>query len=821
MNNKGIQLVLLIALLQIYPLSVFSQTTKISGKVYDATTNEPLPYVSIVFKGTKTGVVTDENGNYKIDTYYATDTLVASFIGYKKLSKPVKKDKTQVIDFALQPETENLQEVVFVASAEDPAMPIWRNIIRFKDVNNREKLESYQYEVYNKIEFDLNNISEKFINKKLLKPIKFIFNNIDTLAGKSYLPVFITEAISDFYFRKSPKAHKEFIRATKVSGIENNSVSQFLGDMYQNINIYDNFVSVFGKNFVSPIHDRGTIYYKYFLLDSAFIGHNWCYKIRFVPKRKQEPTFIGSFWVNDTTYAIRKIECGIAEDANINFIKYFEFEQEYTEVQKEVWMLSRDYLLVDFKLAEKQMGFYGRKTTSYKFHVVNQPKEDVFYSGPNNVIVADDADKKTDVYWETARHDTLSESEKEIYEMMDTIQEIPQVKNFVNVISMLISGYKVWGYVEWGPYFSSYSFNPLEGPRVRIGGRTSNKFSKRFELNGYTAYGFKDERFKYGAGFRYMINKNPRQLLQFNYKHDVEQLGLSANAFRQDNLLAAVFRRNQADKLSFVDEYKIRYEYEPFVGLNTQLHYRNRTITPQGRTTYQKQISDNQMYHIPNVNISEFTYYIRWAKDERYISGEFDRVSMGTKKPVFDLQYSYGIKGFLGGDYEYHKIVVSALDWINVGTMGWFKYKIEGGKFFGTLPYPVLEIHRGNETYYYDEYSFNTMNFLEFASDQYLSAWATHHFDGFFLNHIPLLRRLKWREVAGIKAVWGSMSEKNQREIILPDYMYTLKYPFIEGSLGIENIFKVFRIDLVWRFNYLDHPNVPRIGIRGKFDVSF
>ncbi|MFZ5554884.1 MAG: DUF5686 family protein [Bacteroidota bacterium] len=800
----------------------FAQTTKVTGKAIDKETKEALIYVHITFTGTKVGTVTDMDGNFTLESYYAGDSITATAVGYRTMTKKIKKDKVQEVIFEMVPADEELEEFVFTASKEDPAIAIFKNIIKYKDVNNREKLAAYQYEVYNKVEFDLNNLDEKFMNRKILKPVNFIFQNMDSTDEKPYLPVFMTESMSDFYFRKNPRTHKEFIKATKVSGIENESISQFLGDMYQNINVYDNMVNVFSRQFVSPISDRGMLYYEYYLLDSAFMGNDWCYKIRFVPKRKSEPTFVGQFWVNDTTYAIRKFEAGISETANINFIEYFEFMQEFKQVENEVWMLSNDYLLVDFNLTDKQMGMYGRKTTSYRQHVINKPKDDEFYAGANNIIVADDAEEKDNTYWDTVRHDTLSENEKAIYYMMDTIQNIPQVKSFVEVVGMLISGYKVFGKVEWGPYFSTYSFNRIEGSRFRFGGRTSNEFSRKIEFNGYCAYGVKDDRFKYGGGFRAKISKKPRQIIGANYKYDIEQLGLSSNSFKPDNFMASVFRRNVANKLTMAEEYRVWYDYEFFQGLNNQLQFRRRTLEPLGETVYLQHAGNNDYVQIDDVTATEFTYYLRYAKDEKFVSGEFDRISLGTSKPVFDVQYSLGIKDFLGSDYGYHKTVASITQWVPVGTLGWFRYRLEGGKFWGRVPYQFLEIHRGNETYYFDEYSFNTMNYLEFVSDQYASVWFTHHFDGFFLNHIPLLRRLKFREVAGIKAIWGTINDQNRNEIQFPSYLSAFgPYPFMEMHVGLENILKVLQVDIVWRMTYLDKPDVAPFGIRAKFDVDF
>jgi hypothetical protein len=402
------------------------------------------------------------------------------------------------------------------------------------------------------------------MNRKVLKPVNFIFKNLDSANGKPYLPILLTESISDYFYRKNPKTTKEHIKATKISGVENESISQVMGDMYQNINIYDNFINIFSRNFVSPVSDRGWFYYKYTITDTILIENKWCFRMDYEPRRKQEPTFSGHFWVNDTTYAITSVKAAVADDANINFIQYFEFEQDFIQLEKEVWMTSRDYLMIDFKIMEsdKQMGMYGRKTTSYKNHIVNKPRDNNFYSGPENIIVAENANDKSDSFWVQARHDTLSKNEMMIETMIDTLKNVPQVKSFVEVISMLVSGYKVFGPLEWGPIFSTYSYNRYEGNRFRIGGRTSNSFSKWVELNGYTAYGLNDEAWKYGGGFRAMITKDPRQMISFNYKHDIEMMGQYNNIFRRDNPMASILRRNSPSIMVKVDEYKGFYEYE-------------------------------------------------------------------------------------------------------------------------------------------------------------------------------------------------------------------------------------------------------------------
>ena len=347
-------------------INSFAQNYTITGKVFDAESKEPLPFVPVLIKGTTVGATTDFDGNYSITTSKLADSIVSSYVSYKKLVRPIKRGETQIVNMPMILEGVNLLEVV-VKAGENPAHRIIRNVIANKQYNNKRKLDAYQYETYNKVEFDLNRIPKEMREKKIFKPIKFVFDNVDSLNSgeKPSLPIFITEAISDIYYRSNPTLKKEVIRASKITGIENTSVTSVMGDMYQNINIYDNHILVFGKDFVSPISDNGLFYYKYYLEDSLFIGSTRCYQIRFKSKRPQELCFSGNMWISDSTWAVKRIEMSIPKEANINFINAANVIQEFMHIDS-TWMLSKDRLIIDFALSKNQVGIYGRKTTSYK-----------------------------------------------------------------------------------------------------------------------------------------------------------------------------------------------------------------------------------------------------------------------------------------------------------------------------------------------------------------------------------------------------------------------------------------------------------------------
>jgi len=799
------------------------QTTIVTGKVFDAVTNEPLPFVNLAFQGSKIGTTTDIEGNYRIETYYATDSLVASFVGYLPLVLAVEKDVEQTLDFPLKTGEVQLDVVeIKYEKTENPAHPIIRNVIQNKKINNRDKLLAYDYEVYNKIEFDLNNIDSSFMQRRVMKPFEFVFEYVDTTEAKPFLPLFITESISNYYYRKNPKSEKEIIHATQVSGVENQSVSQFLGDMYQNVNIYRNYIDAFGRSFVSPISDFGFVTYRYYLTDSSFIDNQWCYKIQFQPKRKHELTFKGEMWVHDTTYAIKQVEATISGDANINFITEFSVRQEYDQVEHEVWMLTKDQLVVDFNLADKAMGFYGRKTTTYDDFHINTPREDKFYSDLDNIEVADDANEKSKEFWDNARHEELTEKEKAIYHMVDTIRDVPAFRTYVDVVQMLITGYKEWGLVEIGPYFSMYSFNQVEGHRFRLGVRTSNSFSTRTMIETYAAYGTLDNRWKYGGEIMYFLKKSkPRNHLGMSFTDDVEQLGQSENAIGQDNILASALRRNPANRLNRFRQWQGYYDIEYFQGLSNRITFTNKSIWPLGDLNFVYTNSDGAVLPKGNLVTSEISLMTRFAYKEKYVSGDFDRVSLGTAWPIFALTYSYGIPNLLDSEYEYHKLVFNMNDRFVFNPFGHSDVVLEAGKYWGELPYPLLELHNGNETYTYDVTAFNLMNYYEFVSDQYVSLSWTHHFNGLFLNKVPLIRKLKWREVAYANGVWGSLQDENRIPLNFPQNLFTLDVPYYEAGVGIENILKLIRVDALWRLAYLDNPGITKFGVRAMLQFQF
>ena len=495
-------------------------------------------------------------------------------------------------------------------------------------------------------------------------------------------------------------------------------------------------------------------------------------------------------------------------------------------------MLTHDQLVVDLNIIRDRgkpnkhavQGFYGRRTASYRDFVINKPRPDEFYKGADEVVMDIDPLSQGAAYWDENRHENLTAQEVAIYHMVDTMKTIPRFRTYVDLVTTAVTGYYTKGKIDIGPYFTTYSFNPIEGNRFRIGGRTSSEFSTRTEFNAYTAYGTLDRRLKFGVGGKTFVSKTSRQIVELSYKQDVEQLGESVNAFRQDNILSSVFRRTPNTKLTLVEESRASYMREWFTGLDNTVMLRYRSLYPLGDLEYLKPgVNGEPDGKINAIHTAEISLNTRFAYKEKYISGDFARVSLGTDYPTVELHLAMGLPKLAHSEYGYQKVVAHVYQRLQLGALGWTRINAEAGQAWGALPYPLLILHSGNETFYYDDLAFNTMNYFEFISDRYAQLFVEHHFEGLIFNRIPLLRRLKWREVVAGKAVVGSLDrEKHEKEMLLVPGIYSLNDgPYVEVSAGVENILKMLSVEGVWRLRYNDHPGTRAFALRLKLFINF
>lgn len=800
-----------------------AQQTVVYGTVTDAATGESLPFTRVQFQNSKIGTLSDSVGFYKIQTYYATDSLQFLSPGMKSQTVKVKLDQEQEINIKMSIDIGEIEEVVVLPPDEFPSTILHKKVIAHKNINNKEKLNSYEYEVYSKVQADLNNIDQSFEDSKLVQKLDVVLQYLDsTDTSNRFLPLVLSETLSDFYFKKNPKQKREIIKATKITGVENLTINQLLGDMYLDINIYDNNINLISRSFVSPLSDIARAYYRFYLDDSTFIGNQWCYKLRFVPKRSGDLTFQGEMWIHDTTYAVRKISANISPDANINYVKDLYFEHEFQMVQPEVWMLVSEKMIADLKITKesKILGVYGRKYSSRKYISVNTNRPDKFYHSDYTVEFADSAKIRDDAYWASHRHVPLNIQEKGIEQMIDSLENNKTFKTLKNLTYFATTGYWPLGKVELGSVYSFVSYNVVEKFRTALALRTSNNFSHRLELGGRVAYGFGDRRLKYGGTIRYNITPKKRGMMLGYYNYDIEQIGSAPNAAAVGSTFGTLLRTGRLDKLTMVQKAGINLEKDVKKDIILFGGFEWKEYRPLGITPYIVNNNQGGYDSINKIVASEFLFRFRWAKNEEFVGGIFDRSSLGSRFPIISIQGIFGVKGLLGANYNYQKVELNVEHQRAIGPLGRIKYGVTGGYVFGKAAYPFLKVHEGNESYWLQLTGFNQMKYFEFISDKYVEGFIENHWEGAFFDRIPGIKKLKWRFVTAARVAYGGISQRNIDQMELPTFTRQFgKVPYIEAAVGIENIFNIGRVDLVYRITHND-PNskfINHLAVRARF----
>ncbi|MEY4659248.1 MAG: hypothetical protein RJB36_1014 [Bacteroidota bacterium] len=803
------------------PFLALTQMTTVKGTVADEK-GEPISFARVRFVGTKIGTLTDSLGGFFLQSYYATDSIQVQFIGYKTKTIKIKKDVEQNVKITMMVQSTDYKDVVVLISNESPAVALHKKVIANKPINNKEKLDAYQYNLYNKIQLDLNNLGDKFQQNGLVKRMDLVMNYLDSSSdGNTYLPVILSESISDFYFKNHPKQKKEIVQATKITGLDNVQVNQFLGDMYLDLNVYDNIYDLFNKSFISPLAPFARTYYQFVLEDSSFIDNDWCYKLRFEPKRTGDLAFTGEMWINDTTYAVKQIKASISPDANLNYIQNFYFEHFFDQVQNEVWMLNEERLIIEFRLTEesKILGMFGRKYSKRSDFVINQAKDNAFYS-TNSVEISDSAKLRSTDYWVDHRPVTLNVQEKHIEEMVDSLSKTTFYKSMKKLLYFATTGYYPWNKIEIGNATSLISKNPVENYRVALALRTSNDFSHRLELGGRAAYGFGDEKFKYAAKIRYNITPKKRGMLTGIYSYDIEQIGQSPTAASMGSTFATVFNTAPFDKLTFVNKVGLNLEKDVKKDIILYGGFEWKSYTPLGLANYTRVVS-NDTVNVSNIKTFEFIGRFRWTKGEEFLSGYFDRTSLRSVYPIFSIQAIIGMKNIFGSEYNYQRLEFQMEHNTQLGVLGRMRYGVTAGYIFGTTAYPFLKVHEGNQSLWLLTSTFNKLNFMEFISDKYITGFIENHWEGLFFDRIPLVKKLNLRLVSTGRILYGDISQKHEQAMLIPDFVKRFNgIPYIETSIGIENIFKVVRVDLVWRMTH-PIPGESPFGIRARYALNF
>lgn len=840
-----------ICIVFLFLTSMLFGQTKISGKVIHAQTKKPIAYADLTLPNANVFTLSNSDGSFYLESAVEDTVLeiVADGFEPKEIELTGKVHYNLVVELTVDAmmdagSTIELGEITlkderkkYKNKKENPAYAILREVWARKKENGLRKVPQYEYEEYEKLEFDLNNIDSAFTGKKVFKDMEFIFEKVDTseVTGKAFLPLFLNESIYKVYGRNQPsRRERKDLIANKNSGFADNEiVITTLKNLYKDYDIYNNRLNFFNINFVSPIARDGFSVYEYVLSDTVSIDGVNCYRIKYFPKRSEGHTFKGDFYIATESYAVKEISMQSTRSMDVNFVRDIFVYHQFDLINDSIFYPKRDYVLLDMSLLDKKdksKGMFAHRTVSYKNYDFDQPKEDDFYNSRNYDPYLTGAYEKDDAYWSEARHERLSKNEGGIYEMLDSLQQVPKFQRIVKTVEVLGSGYYNVGKVlDIGNLYSAFGFNDVEGLRLRMGARTYFSQNDLWRIAGYTAYGFKDRQFKYGVEARYMFNKYNRFQIGMGTKRDIEQLGVQLTS--SDGIMtrsfasSSIISKGGNDLLSHINKTNIYTSIEPWTNFTLRLDGNYQTIRSADPSLfnigYEQHGNVNQ--NLIDTNVSLTLLARPGAKYSQYGIDRFEHISLA---PTILLRYTKGFTGLFNSQFNYDKIQFMYQQPILIGSLGRSEVVFEAGKTFKAVPLSLLSVIPGNESYGLVPGTFSQLNYYEFLTDTYSTFILDHHFRGWIFNKLPLIKKLKIREVAFIRAAWGEISEKNI-EMNRSDISYFAPKDqiYFEYGFGIENIgfgnFRPIRVDFNWRGNYLHLPDARKFGITVGMDFSF
>lgn len=844
-------LILLSFVLSIGSLKAQS-VTRVNGNVLDASTKQPIAFAEVRFKNTNVGMATDDNGYYNLETRFPSDTLICSYLGYDDAKFFIKRGDKVNINIMLVNRTIKISSVDIKAKKEkykkknNPAVELIKQVIAHKGKNQLKGQPFYSFDKYEKVRFDLNNITDKFKQTPLLRDFDFLWNYIDTstLNGRTYLPVFIREVLSTCYHRLDPESDKERRHAVKFTKLTDDfdvtSMNDALDLLYNEIDIYEDQINLLEKQFVSPIAGVGPDFYRYYIIDTTLVNGKTAINLAFIPAVKGNYGFMGNMFIShDGRYTVLKIDLGIIDAINLNFVRDMKIIQEFEPVDSN-YIKVKDELIVDYALSDNGLGAYGNKTTIYQNYVFKEAADKSVYSGLEKII--DDTNLlKTEEFWNNNRIAPLNKTDAGLYTMVDSLRNNKRYRAYVYIGKVFAQGYTPIGPIEFGPLATFYSFNDVEGNQYRFGGGTTTDFNKKWRIQTYGSYVTKTKLWKYSGGITYSFNENYRENPRHYIRAYAEKAsyfpGQELGFFDPDNFLLS-FRRGSNTKMVLNDHYSLKYVKE-VSGYSYEVGVEHRKRLPYGTLDYKFYDGDGNTKYLNDLSTTEVYIGLKYAPNETVIQNKDKRVQIFSKWPIVRLNYHKGIKGVFGGQYDYHRLNLNIIKQYKWTTLGTTNVIFEAGKTFGDIPYILRFIPRGNQTYAYQLASYNIMNFLEYSVEQYASVNFEHFFFGYFLNRIPLIKNLKLREVMSFKMIYGNLADKNNPNLNPGQIQFPLdefgnistftfdNRPYMETSIGLTNIFKLFRVDVIKRLNYLEKPNLPSlfgfkgVGIRATVKLEF
>ena len=857
MKTKYIKSFLLFLLLGCC-ISVSAQN--IQGVVTDSLTNDPIPYLSVFYEGKGVGSITDNDGNYKVETRKGWNKLTFSAVGYVTKVVNIIPGVTKNLNVRMRPDDIMLDEVVVKPKREkysrknNPAVELMKKVIAHKKNNKLSENDYYQYNKYQKITMSLNDVTPEMLEKGMYKKMPFLKDQIELCeeTNKFILPISVDETASQKIYRKHPKSEKTIIKGMSSTGVNElfatgDMLSTVLKDVFTDVNIYDNDIRLLQYPFISPISSSDAIsFYKFYIMDTTFVDKDKCFHLTFVPNNSQDFGFTGHLYVlADSSYTVKKCTMNLPKKSGVNFVDNMDIIQEFEQLPNGEWVLKTDDMIVEMTLMKIMQGFQIRRTTRYSDYAFDELPQQLFKRKGAEIKEAD-AMMRGDDFWNQYRPVPLTQTESSMDMLVKRLEQMPGFKYVIFVLKAFIENFVETGTkdnpskVDIGPVNTMISNNYIDGLRLRMSAQTTANLNPHLFLKGYYAYGFKDHRSKYMGEVEYSFNKKeylprefPKNSITFSYQYDVMSPTDKFLKTDKDNVFVS-FKTSTVDQMSYVRNIALKYENETQFGLKTTVEVKHSTDEPTGGLAYIT--NDDQKTLVPEIQTMEASLAFRYAPGETFVNTKQRRIPVSFDAPVFTLSHTAGFKGVLGGEYNYNLTEIGLYKRFWFSSWGKIDMFVKGGAQWNKVPFPLLIMPAANLSYILQRETFNLINNMEFLNDRYASLDVSWDLNGKIFNRIPLLKKLKWREAIGFKMLYGHLTDKNNpmkhpgdSELFLfptrdgrpTSFVMDPKTPYMECSVGIHNIFKILHIDYVRRLNYLDHPDANKWGVRFMVMMTF
>lgn len=826
---------------------------RIKGLVTDSVSGEPLPYVSIIVKGTTTGAATDLDGRFSLTVPSSASgkMLEVSYLGYSTKQVPLKSGHSLSIQLA--PTGIALNEVVVKPGREryrrrdNPAVAFVKNVIERRDANDPRNHDYYSYDRYQKMAFAMNDYKPKKREDGKTGKFDFLEEFIDTLdVGTTILPISEKEHFETVYYRRDPHSEKRLVKGDKSAGVDEvfsrDGIQQFLNEAFREVDIFRNNIPLFLQRFVSPLSSLGPTFYKYYLMDTLEIDGQKCMDLGFVPFNSESFGFTGHLYVTlDSTYFVRRVLLNVPKDINLNFVSHMTIDQTFRREPDGTRLITKDDIRVNFKLSEKSKGMFAQRLIVYSNHSFEPDTAQLaIFEQPAPSITLKEAYTQTDKFWEENRpQEGRRRNPNTVDKLMAKLRSIPIFYVTEKIVTILVSGYvpatkdEANNKFEFGPMNTTISGNAIEGARFRVGGTTTPQFHKRLTLDGFAAYGVRDKKMKYDALVEYSFidrkqyrKEFPMHSIRFEYMYDINKLGQQYMYTSKDNFLLAI-RRKRDTRATYLRKAELTYTREHYNGISYSAVLRNKREYATPYAVFDRINADGSLTSLDHYDMTELELNFRYGYNEKFYQTRNNRIPITFDAWVFNLSHVMGWKGFLGSSYNYQRTDIGLQKRLWFSAFGYTDIILKAGKVWTKVPYPLLILPNANLSYTIQPEAYTNMNAMEFINDEYASWDVTYYMNGLLLNRIPLIKKLKWREVFCFRGLWGHLSDKNNPAkstglFAFPEGSMTLgKAPYMEASVGIENIFKFLRLDYVWRLNYRDNPDIQTHGVRCTMRIQF